>query len=249
VLDLLEEFPASELPFNVFLEMIPWMAPRYYSISSSPHLDPRRCSITVGVVDGAARSGCGRYRGVCSNHLAAAHQGDLVHAVIRDNRTGFRLPDDPSRPIIMIGPGTGLAPFRGFLQERAALQRAGATLGPALLLFGCRHPDHDYLYRDELEAAAAQGVVELHSAFSRAGSGRVYVQDLLRRERTRVWALLEAGAVVYVCGDGARMEPDVKRALAILYAEVRDVDPEQADAWIEDLRSSNRYLLDVWTGG
>lgn len=246
VLDLLEVFPAAELPFNVFLEMIPWMAPRYYSISSSPLALPGSLSITVGVVAGPARSGLGDYHGVCSSYLAGVRPGDEVHAVVRENRIGFKLPDQPTTPMIMIGPGTGLAPFRGFLQQRAALRDQGETLGKALLLFGCRHPGQDFLYRDELEAAAADGLTDLLTAFSRADGQRVYVQDLLRRERDRVWSLLEAGAVVYVCGDGSHMEPDVKRSLATLYAEVNDTDAAAADAWLETLRQEGRYRLDVW---
>ncbi|MEE2690044.1 MAG: cytochrome P450 [Pseudomonadota bacterium] len=248
-LDLLEEFPAAELPFNVFLEMIPWMAPRYYSISSSPKADPRRCSITVGVVEGPARSGHGQYKGVCSTHLASLREGDAIQAVIKKTKAGFRLPDDPARPIVMIGPGTGLAPFRAFLLERAAMRAEGTRLGPALLFFGCRHPDQDYLYREELEAAASEGLAEVYAAFSRAGSDRVYVQDLIRRERDAVWRLIEDGAVIYVCGDGARMEPDVKRALTTLYAEEKDEDAAAADAWMEGLIKENRYVLDVWAGG
>lgn len=245
VLDLLEAFPAAELPFNVFLEMVPWMAPRYYSISSSPLLAPGTCSITVGVVSGPARSGAGEYHGVCSSHLAARRPGDAVYAVVREN-PDFHLPADPTVPILMIGPGTGLAPFRGFLQHRAALRDGGQALGPALLLYGCRHPDQDYLYREDLEAAAAAGLAELEVAFSRAGDSRVYVQDVLRRERERVWALLEAGGVVYVCGDGGHMEPDVKRALATVYAEATDSAAAEGDAWVESLRQQGRYKLDVW---
>ncbi|MBY0421384.1 MAG: flavodoxin domain-containing protein, partial [Parvularculaceae bacterium] len=103
ILDLMEENPAAELPFPVFLEMIPWMAPRYYSISSSPRSTPGRCSITVGVVEAPARSGRGVYKGVCSSHLSAARPGDFVQAVVRETKSAFRLPEDPSRPIIMIG--------------------------------------------------------------------------------------------------------------------------------------------------
>lgn len=247
VLDLLEEFPACELPFGVYLEMIPWLAPRYYSISSSPKRDPKVCSITVGVVDGAARSGLGRYRGVCSNYLKDAREGDTVYAIVKEPTAGFRLPDDPSRPLIMIGPGTGLAPFRGFLQERAALKAEGATLGPALLFYGCRN-DSDFLYRDELQAAARDGLCELFVAFSRQGP-RIYVQDLIRKESAQVSALLEGGAYVYVCGDGARMEPDVRRALAAIHAEENDVALEDGEAFIDSLKQGGRYNLDVWAGG
>src|SRR5262249_43277963 len=144
------------------------LAPRYYSISSSPMVYVARCSVTVGVVEGAAASGRGVYKGVCSNYLANRRAGDTINATVRETKAGFRLPDDPAVPIIMIGPGTGLAPFRGFLQERAARKAIGATLGPAMLFFGCRHPDQDYLYADELKALAADGITELFTAFSRA---------------------------------------------------------------------------------
>ena len=126
VFDLLEEHPACELPFHAYLEMLSLLAPRYYSISSSPSGDPARCSVTVGVVEAPASSGRGVYKGVCSNYLAGRRVGDTIHATVRETKAGFRLPDDPAVPMIMIGPGTGLAPFRGFLQERARPQGARA---------------------------------------------------------------------------------------------------------------------------
>ena len=249
VFDLLEEFPACELPFAVFLELVPWMSPRYYSISSSPSADPTRCSITVGVVEGPARSGSGTYHGVCSSFLANAREGDVIQAVVKQPSGKFRMPEDPARPIIMVGPGTGLAPFRGFLQERKALKEKGVEIGPAMLFFGCRRSAEDFIYADELTEAEAAGLVSLYTAFSREGPERVYVQDLIRRERAAVWRLIEDGAVIYVCGDGAGMEPEVKRALATLYAEENDVEFDVAENWMEELAKSGRYLLDVWAGG
>ena len=153
VFDLLEEHPACELPFHAYLEMLSLLAPRYYSISSSPSVDRSRCSITVGVVEGVANSGRGIYKGVCSNYLASRRAGETIHATVRETKAGFRLPEDASIPIIMIGPGTGLAPFRGFLQQRAALKARGTTLGPSMLFFGCRHPDQDFLYAEELKGS------------------------------------------------------------------------------------------------
>lgn len=247
VLDLLEAHPACELPFGQFLEMLPLLAPRYYSISSSPNKEPGRCAITVGVVEGQARSGNGVYKGSCSGHLAAQPEGSIVHAGVKETKAGFRLPTNPETPLIMIGPGTGLAPFRGFLQEREIQAANGAKLGPAMLFFGCRHPDQDFLYRDELEGMAAKGLMQLHVAFSRAGD-KTYVQDLVRKERATVWKFIEAGARIYVCGDGARMEPDVKRALTRIYAEENDAEIEAAEAWIDQMGKDNRYVLDVWSG-
>jgi cytochrome P450/NADPH-cytochrome P450 reductase len=248
VLDLLQEFPACELPFAVFLEMVPWLSPRYYSISSSPKESSGQCSITVAVVEGEALSGHGIYHGVCSGFLAGTNAGDMINAVVKGPSGAFRLPTDPTTPIIMVGPGTGVAPFRGFIQERRALKAGGAELGSAMLFFGCRHPDQDFLYADELKAAEKEGLIELHTAFSRAGTERVYVQDMIRKQGAAVWSMLEAGAVVYICGDGAAMEPDVKRALISLYVEEKNVAQDVAAAWMDDLANNGRYVLDVWAG-
>jgi cytochrome P450 / NADPH-cytochrome P450 reductase len=248
VFDLLEEYPACELPFHTYLEMLSLLAPRYYSISSSPSGDPARCSVTVAVVEGPASSGRGTYKGICSNHLASRRAGETIHATVRETKAGFRLPDDPSVPIIMVGPGTGLAPFRGFLQERAARKAKGATLGPAMLFFGCRHPEQDYLYADELKAFAANGITELHTAFSRAETPKTYVQNLIAAQQERVWALIEQGAIIYVCGDGGKMEPDVKAALVKIYRDRAGADAATGQRWIDDLGAKNRYVLDVWAG-
>src|SRR6478609_1615324 len=249
VFDLLEEHPACELPFHAYLEMLSLLAPRYYSISSSSSIDPARCSITVGVVEAPASSGRGVYKGVCSNYLYGRRVGDRIHATVRETKAGFRLPDDPAVPVIMIGPGTGLAPFRGFLQERAHRKAQGAKLGPAMLFFGCRHPEQDFLYADELKAFAADGITELHTAFSRADGAKTYVQHLVAAQKDRVWNLIEKGAIIYVCGDGGKMEPDVKAALVAIYRERSGVDAEAGQRWIDDLGTKNRYVLDVWASG
>ncbi len=249
VFDLLEEHPACELPFHAYLEMLSLLAPRYYSISSSPSLDASRCSITAAVVEGPASSGRGVYRGVCSNYLAGRRIGEIIHATVRETKAGFRLPDDPSVPIIMVGPGTGLAPFRGFLQERANLKAKGEKLGPALLFFGCRHPDQDFIYADELKAFAKAGVAELHTAFSRGDGPKTYVQHLVAAQKDRVWGLIENGAIIYVCGDGGKMEPDVKAALVAIYRERSGADADAGLRWIEQMGANNRYVLDVWAGG
>ena len=249
VFDLLQEYPACELPFHIYLETLSLLAPRYYSISSSPSGDPTRCSITVGVVEGPAASGQGIYRGVCSTYLASRRAGESVHAMVRETKAGFRLPEDDEVPIIMVGPGTGLAPFRGFLQERAVRKAKGAVLGPAMLFFGCRHPDQDFLYAEELKAFAADGIAELHTAFSRTGGEKTYVQHLIAAEKDKVWRLLEQGAIVYVCGDGSKMEPDVKATLATIYSDRAGVEAAAGRRWIEELGAKNRYVLDVWAGG
>jgi cytochrome P450/NADPH-cytochrome P450 reductase len=249
VYDLLDEYPACELPFHAYLEMLSLLAPRYYSISSSPSGDAARCSVTVGVVEGPASSGRGVYKGICSNYLAGRRAGDTIHATVRETKAGFRLPDDPWMPIIMIGPGTGLAPFRGFLQERAARKAKGTMLGPAMLFFGCRHPEQDFLYADELKAFAADGVTELHTAFSRGDGPKTYVQHLVAAQKDKVWDLIEQGAIIYVCGDGGKMEPDVKAALMAIHRERTGGDEAAASRWIDEMGTKNRYVLDVWAGG
>lgn len=249
VYNLLEEYPACELPFHTYLEMLSLLSPRYYSISSSPAVAGKsKCSVTVGVVEAAAISGRGTYRGVCSNYLSSRRAGDTVFAIIRETKAGFRLPNSPSVPIIMVGPGTGLAPFRGFLQERAAMKAKGQSLGPSMLFFGCRHPDQDFLYADELKGFADQGITELHVAFSRADTPKSYVQDLIAAQKDKVWKLIEAGAIIYVCGDGGKMEPDVKRVLMNIYRENSGADETAALGWIDTMGTQNRYVLDVWAG-
>ncbi len=248
VLDILEEFPACELPLAVFLELIPFLSPRYYSISSAPEAEPGTCSITVGVVKGPALSGKGEFKGTCSNYLTELSPGDTFSAVVREPTANFRLPDDPGVPLLMIGPGTGLAPFRGFLQARDLAAKSGAQLGPARLYFGCRDPEEDFLYRSELEDYDARGIANVRTAFSRSGKTRHYVQDLIAQDADEVWAMLEAGARIYVCGDGAKMEPDVRTALAKIHAEKTGSSSDESKAWIEGLIASERYSLDVWVG-
>ncbi len=155
---------------------------------------------------------------------------------MKETKVGFRLPVDPAAPIIMIGPGTGLAPFRGFLRERAALKAQNRTLGPAMLFFGCRHPDQDFIYADELKEQAEAGLVDLQVAFSRHDGKKTYVQDLLKDNAEKVSALIEQGAIVYVCGDGGRMEPDVKRTLIAMHREKTGVDEAAGEAWMAEAR-------------
>jgi cytochrome P450/NADPH-cytochrome P450 reductase len=245
LIDLLEETPSCELPFASFLEMLSPLRPRYYSISSSPQLSGAIASITVGLVKAPARSGHGTYAGVCSSFLAGLPRGAIVHAFVEQTRSAFRLPGSPLTPIVMVGPGTGLAPFRGFLQERTAARNRGESLGPAMLFFGCRNPDEDYIYRDELEAMAGQGIVDLHVAFSRlAGEPAAHVQDRIAERKDEVWSLIEKGAVVYVCGDGALMAPEVRKSFERICGE----HVSDGAAFVSEMEKDNRYLTDVWAG-
>jgi sulfite reductase alpha subunit-like flavoprotein len=248
--DLLERFPSCTLPFKVYLELLHPLRVRYCSISSSPLADGHACSITVSVVEAPARSGQGTYEGVCSTYLAQHPAESMIDGFIRSPHMAFHPPEDMTIPLIMVGPGAGLAPFRGFLQERAARTAQGAQLGPALLFYGCRHPDQDFLYKEELEGFATDGVVTLYPAFSRAdGQAKSYVQDKIREHANEVWNLMQAGAIIYICGDGGHMEPAVRQTLTELYQQRASVSPSEAEAWQVGLRESDRYLADVWANG
>ncbi|HVG33798.1 MAG TPA: cytochrome P450 [Pyrinomonadaceae bacterium] len=248
LIDLLEEFPACELPFEVYLEMLSPLRPRYYSISSSPLATDRVCSITVAVLEGEARSGHGTFTGVCTNYLRRQTEGSMIYAFVKDTKSVFRLPDNPATPIIMIGPGTGIAPFRGFLQERAAFKAQGHEVGQSILFFGCRHPQQDFIYEDELRRFEKDGVTRLSTSFSRVeGEPKCYVQNEIYVRRDEVWQMLEAGAVIYVCGDASRMAPDVWRTFAAIFSEKMGANTAEAELWLNEMTAQNRYLVDVWS--
>ena len=249
VFDLLEEHPACELPFHAYLEMLSLLAPRYYSISSSPSVDPARCSVTVGRGGSAREFGTRRLQGRLLQ--LSRRPPRRRHHSCDGARDQGRLPPagrsfrarDHDRP----RHGAGAVPR---LPAGARHRKAqGAKLGPAMLFFGCRHPEQDFLYADELKAFAADGITELHTAFSRADGQKTYVQHLVAAQKDRVWNLIEQGAIVYVCGDGGKMEPDVKAALVAIYRERSGADAEAGQRWIDDLGTKNRYVLDVWAGG
>ncbi len=160
-----------------------------------------------------------------------------MRVVVKDAGSTFHLPEDPSVPLILVGPGTGLAPLRGFIQERHALREKGVAVGPVLLFFGCRN-EGDFLYREELEAYRDEGTLELLAvAFSRReGTAKTYVQDLLRTHAARVRDLVAAGAVILICGNARTMAPDVRAAFT-------DIIGGPALAHME---ADHRYLQDVW---
>ena len=149
--------------------------------------------------------------------------------------------------MIMVGAGTGMAPFRGFLQERAALAEKGVPVGKSILFYGCRNAEHDMLYADELKAFEESGVTELQFAFSREpGQPRMFVQQVIERERDHVWELIEADAVIYVCGNANTMAPGVRAALMDTYRAKVNGSDTTAEDWLQKLRDADRYLEDIW---
>jgi cytochrome P450 / NADPH-cytochrome P450 reductase len=249
LLDLLVQFPACRVPFAEFLDMLPPLRPRYYSISSSPLASPEVCSITTGVVRGPARSGTGQFTGVASGHLAQLPGHGTVFAFVREPSIAFRPPEDTQVPMIMVGAGTGVAPFRGFLQERAAQREKGAPVARSLLFFGCRTSRTDLLYAEELGAYQEQGLVRVENAFSNdASHPSRYVQEAVLDCADEVWQLLQDGAVILVCGNAATIAPGVRRSLKHIFREKTSTTDADAEAWLSGLRANGRFVEDIWGG-
>lgn len=237
--DLLGRAPVHA-SVDEWLAVLKPLQPRLYSISSSPKVHPGEVHLTVSPVrynfQGVPR------RGVCSTYLADRSPSDRIAVYVRTSKN-FRPPSDPQTPMIMIGPGTGIAPFRGFLQERRAL---GHT-GPNWLFFGEQHAATDFYYRDEIQAMHADGLLtELDLAFSRDQQEKVYVQHLMRKRGAALWSWLQEGAQLYVCGSADPMAKDVDQAICDIAAEHGKLDPEAARAFVQALSTDKRYHRDVY---
>ncbi|MFB7635403.1 molybdopterin-dependent oxidoreductase [Streptomyces sp. NPDC056149] len=217
------------------------LQPRLYSISSSPLVHPSEVRLTVSVVrytDDRGRDG----KGVCSTYLAD-HADDGPVQVFVQRSANFRPPADPATPMIMVGPGTGVAPFVGFLEDR----RARGHTGPNWLFFGEQRRATDFYYREELEAYRASGHLDrLDLAFSRDQRNKVYVQDRMREHGPRLWQWLQDGAHFYVCGDAGRMAKDVDQALKDIAAAQGNMDADEATDYVRRLSADKRYVRDVY---
>lgn len=240
IVDVLKTFPGTLSPSS-FIACFRHLMPRQYSIASSARVDARSIHLTVGQVlyqqDDSLRKGAG------SVYLGYRVQVGQQVPVFTISNPNFRLPEDDSAPVIMIGPGTGIAPFRAFLQERAA---RGAT-GPNWLLFGNPHRADDYLYSDELEAWQHSGLLtRLDLAFSRDQPEKRYVQHCLREQAAELFAWLQRGASLYVCGDAKRMAEDVQKTLLDIIAEQAGLDAAAARQYLVQLRQQKRYQRDVY---
>jgi sulfite reductase (NADPH) flavoprotein alpha-component len=240
LIDLIGDFALRGVPAAGFVAALRRLPPRLYSLASSAAATPDEAHLTVRLVDWRAH---GRRRvGVCSHHLAAAAVGERIPVFVQRN-DNFRLPSDPDAPVIMIGPGTGVAPFRAFVQERAERGAAGRSW----LFFGDRRFRTDFLYQAEWLRALARGqLTRMDVAFSRDGAQKVYVQDRLLQRAAEVYAWLEDGAHVYVCGDEQRMAPDVHRALEEILVRQGGLDRDGAAAYLARMRSERRYQRDVY---
>lgn len=202
---------------------------------------------TVGQVKFTTGTGRVHY-GLASTMLGQLPVGGCVPGMVRTLQSDFHLPDDKSAPIIMIGPGTGLAPMMGFLQEREALLKKKEKLGEAILFFGCRARDQDYLYENELQAHLKSGALStLHVAFSREAGQKVYVQDKIWEQRADVWRVLsDPKSVVFICGDARAMAPDVKRSFQRVIENCGGRSNSMAANLLASMVEAGRYLEDVW---
>ncbi|KJZ77920.1 NADPH--cytochrome P450 reductase [Hirsutella minnesotensis 3608] len=262
----------TSIPFSAFIEGLTKLQPRYYSISSSSLVQPKKISVTAVVESQAIPGRDEPFRGVATNYLLALKQRqngdpnptpfgqsyeldgprnkyDGIHVPVHVRHSNFKLPSDPAKPVIMIGPGTGVAPFRGFVQERAKQAQNGVEVGRTLLFFGCRKRTEDFMYESEWEECkkVLGDKFEMITAFSREGSKKVYVQHRLKERAKDVNELLSQKAYFYVCGDAANMAREVNTVLAQIIAEGRGVSEQKGEEVVKHMRAANQYQEDVWS--
>jgi len=267
VLRSLASTPFSSVPFSLLVEGINRIQPRYYSISSSSLVHKDKVGITA-VVESIRISSTHVVKGVTTNYLLALKQKqhgepedlkyaitgprkkyDGIHIPVHIRHSNFKLPSDPAKPIIMIGPGTGVAPFRGFIQERAAQAAAGEKIGMTVLFYGCRNRNEDFLYREEWVNYQQKlgDSLQIITAFSRETADKVYVQHRLREHSEMVNDLLKQKANLYVCGDAANMAREVNVVLAQIISHERKLPVAKGEEIVKHMRSSGAYQEDVWS--
>ncbi|XP_048370628.1 nitric oxide synthase, brain isoform X1 [Sphaerodactylus townsendi] len=250
LVEILEEFPSVQMPSTLLLTQLPLLQPRYYSISSSPDMYPDEVHLTVAVVSYRTRDGEGPlHHGVCSSWFNRIQTDEVVPCFVR-GAPGFHMPKDPQVPCILIGPGTGIAPFRSFWQQRLFdVKHQGLKPSPMTLVFGCRQSKIDHIYKEETLLAKSKGVFkELYTAYSREpDKPKKYVQDILQEQLAgSVYkALKEQGGHIYVCGD-VTMAGDVLKTIQSIARHQGKLAAEEASAFISKLRDDNRYHEDIF---
>jgi sulfite reductase (NADPH) flavoprotein alpha-component len=240
--DILAEFPSGRLTPQEFVDHLRKLMPRLYSIASSPKPHPQHVHLTVAIVRYQTNS---RERvGVCSTFMADRAQVSVTPVPTFVSHSHFGLPDDhAAKDVIMVGPGTGIAPFRAFVQERVATAAAGRNW----VFFGDQKKATDYLYEEEWTDYIAKGqVARLDLAWSRDQTTKVYVQDKMRANAAELWAWIQGGAYFYVCGDAKRMAKDVDQALHDIIAEQGGMPIEKAVEFVKQLKKDKRYQRDVY---
>lgn len=241
IIDLLYEFPAEELSADALISIMRKLPSRLYSIASSPKAHPQEVHLTVGVV--RYRTHGRERKGVCSTFLAERiSKGSKAEVFVTTNKK-FKLPVNNETPIIMVGPGTGIAPFRAFIEER----KATSATGKNWLFFGDQHYSTDFLYQSEWQNYLNEGILtKLDVAFSRDQKEKIYVQNRMLDNSRELFAWLEQGAYFYVCGDATRMANDVDDALHDIVEKEGGLEQEDAKAYVKMLKDEKRYLRDVY---
>uniref|UniRef100_A0A2I3GZ17 Nitric oxide synthase n=1 Tax=Nomascus leucogenys TaxID=61853 RepID=A0A2I3GZ17_NOMLE len=250
IVEVLEEFPSIQMPATLLLTQLSLLQPRYYSISSSPDMYPDEVHLTVAIVSYRTRDGEGPiHHGVCSSWLNRIQADEVVPCFVR-GAPSFHLPRNPQVPCILVGPGTGIAPFRSFWQQRQFdIQHKGMNPCPMVLVFGCRQSKIDHIYREETLQAKNKGVFrELYTAYSREpDKPKKYVQDILQEQLAEsvYQALKEQGGHIYVCGD-VTMAADVLKAIQRIMTQQGKLSAEDAGVFISRMRDDNRYHEDIF---
>ncbi|XP_069471112.1 nitric oxide synthase, inducible [Ambystoma mexicanum] len=250
ILEALEEFPSIAVPATFLLTQLPPLKARYYSISSSQDLVPGEIHLTVGVVNYKTKGGHGPlHHGVCSTWLNTIGLNETIHCSVR-SCSNFLLPENPSRPCLLIGPGTGISPFRSFWQQRLFdLQKKGVKARGMVLLFGCRQSALDHLYKDETEELRRKGILQaVYTAYSREpGKPKTYVQDILRNQLgMEVYRIVhEEQGHLYICGD-VRMAREVAKALKDIISQKLKLTEEEVEDYFTKLKSQVRYHEDIF---
>ena len=240
ILDVLQEFPAARFSPEEFVKLLRKLQPRLYSIASSQRAVGGSVHLTVAVVRYQSKHSARERHGVCSTFLAERAESlpVFVHSAKH-----FRMPENPETPLIMVGPGTGVAPFRAFLQER----QAGGVGGPMWLFFGEQHAATDFLYGQEWNAALEAGQLsKLTTAFSRDQAEKIYVQHRMLENGPEIFDWLQRGAYFYVCGDAERMAKDVDAALHQIVEQQGGMSSEQAREYVAAMKTAKRYRKDVY---
>ncbi|KAJ4780650.1 NADPH-dependent diflavin oxidoreductase 1 [Rhynchospora pubera] len=253
VLEVLEDFPSVELPFEWLVQLVPPLKKRLFSISSSPLAHPNQVHLTVSVVSTMTPLKRRRY-GLCSSWLASLDPNKNEEVLVPSwIHRGTLPPPPPMLPLILIGPGTGCAPFRAYIEERA-MQNLVESTAPILFFFGCRNRDSDFLYQDFwLAHSSDDGILSeekgggFYVAFSREQERKVYVQHKIREQSARVWGLLNAGAAIYLAGSSTKMPADVTEALEEVVAKESGVSREAAARWLKTLEKAGRFNIETWS--
>lgn len=249
IVAVLEDLKTCKPPLDVILEMMPRLQCRYYSISSSPKLHRDRIHVTAVLVDWTSR-GDRQHKGVTTSWLKTkrpSNDPETMKVPIFVRHTTFRLPTRPISPVLMVGPGTGLAPFRGFIQERDIQRESGVEMGDTIVYFGCRKRSEDFIYEDELLDYAAKGTIDLQLAFSRDQAEKCYVTHKLRENLEQIWDVLKKGGHLYVCGDARNMAKDVHNIFIDAMKTHGGKTEEQANSFLKSLKDKGRYSVDVWS--